>query len=163
MGDGGIIEDAKRTIAFVFERLGKRGASPSDFYLTLSMDLRWCSVEKAKRFLRYAMDKKLISNIEGKLYPNFPLDDIEIPFGFRPKIFDEIEVEEELKERIVHWISESTGKSVDEIWREVENISAEKSLHIEAAALFYANELGLDVGKYIDEVRNYLRSESGAG
>ena len=109
------------------------------------------------------MDKKLISNIEGKLYPNFPLDDIEIPFGFRPKIFDEIEVEEELKERIVHWISESTGKSVDEIWREVENISAEKSLHIEVAALFYANELGLDVRRYIDEVRNYLRSESGAG
>ena len=154
-----MIEDAKRVIAFVFERLGKRGVSPSDFYLTLSMDLRWCSVEKAKRFLRYAMDKKLISNIEGKLFPNFPLEDIEIPFGFRPKIFDEIEVEEELKDRIVHWISENTGKGIDEVWREVESISAEKTLNLEVSALFYANKLGLDVSSYADEVKKFLESE----
>ena len=158
-----MIEDAKRVIAFVFERLGKRGVSPSDFYLTLSMDLRWCSVEKAKRFLRYAMDKKLISNIEGKLFPNFPLEDIEIPFGFRPKIFDEIEVEEELKDRIVHWISESTGKGIDEVWREVESISAEKSLNLEVSALFYANKLGLDVSSYADEVKKFLESEGVKG
>ncbi len=158
-----MIEDAKRVIAFVFERLGKRGVSPSDFYLTLSMDLRWCSVEKAKRFLRYAMDKKLISNIEGKLFPNFPLEDIEIPFGFRPKIFDEIEVEEELKDRIVHWISENTGKGIDEVWREVESISAEKSLNLEVSALFYANKLGLDVSSYADEVKKFLESEGVKG
>ena len=158
-----MIEDAKRVIAFVFERLGKRGVSPSDFYLTLSMDLRWCSVEKAKRFLRYAMDKKLISNIEGKLFPNFPLEDIEIPFGFRPKIFDEIEVEEELKDRIVHWISENTGKGIDEVWREVESISAEKTLNLEVSALFYANKLGLDVSSYADEVKKFLESEGVKG
>jgi len=158
-----MIEDAKRVIAFVFERLGKRGVSPSDFYLTLSMDLRWCSVEKAKRFLRYAMDKKLISNIEGKFFPNFPLEDIEIPFGFRPKIFDEIEVEEELKDRIVHWISENTGKGIDEVWREVESISAEKSLNLEVSALFYANKLGLDVSSYADEVKKFLESEGVKG
>lgn len=151
-----MIEEAKKVIAFVFEKLGKRGVSPSDFYLTLSMDLRWCSVEKAKKFLRFAMDKKLLSSIEGKLYPNFPLDDIEIPFGFHPKIFDE--VEEELKDRIVHWISESTGEGIDEIWRKVEKISTDKLLHIEVAALVYANELGLDVRKYIDDARRCLES-----
>lgn len=155
-----MIEDAKRVIAFVFEKLGKRGVSPSDFYLTISMDLRWCPVEKAKRFLRYAVDKKLISNIDGKLYPNFPLDDIEIPFGFRPRIFDEMEIEEELKDRIVHWISESTGKDVDEVWRDIEGISADKSLHLEVAALLYANRFGLNVTKYVDEVKRLLESEA---
>jgi hypothetical protein len=154
-----MIEDAKRVIAFVFEKLGKKRVSPSEFYLTLSMDLRWCSIEKAKRFLRYAADKKLLSSIEGKLYPNFPLDDIEIPFGFRPKIFDEMEMEEELKDRIVHWIAENTGMDADEVWRKVENISAEKSLHLEVAALLYANRVGLDVRKYVEEVMKHIENE----
>jgi len=151
-----MIEDAKRVIAFVFERLGKRGISAEDFYLTISMDLRWCSVDKAKRFLRYALDKKLLTSIEGKLFPNFPLDDIEIPFGFRPKVFDEIEVEEDVKDRLVHWIAESTGKSLEEIWREIEKISADKLLNLEVASLLYANQLGLDVSGFVDEVRGYL-------
>lgn len=153
-----MIEDAKRVIAFVFERSGKKGLTPSDFYLTLSMDLRWCSVEKAKRFLRYGLDKKLLSNIEGKLYPNFPLEDIEIPLGFKPRIFDEIEVEEELKERLIHWISENANIEIDEVWRRVESISAEKSIHIEVSALFYANKIGLNTSNYVDEVREYLKS-----
>lgn len=48
---------------------------------------------------------------------------------------------------------------MEEIWREIEGISVEKSLHMEVSALFYANKMDVDVSRYIDDVRNFLEIE----
>ena len=148
-------DEAKIVIAFVFERLGKLSVPPSDFYFSLSMDLRWCSVDKAKKFIEYALKEGLLENRNGKLTAIFPFKDIEIPFGFTPSIFEKLEdigAEEDLKKRLARWISEKRSLDEQMVSKEIKSIAEGKIVFDEVAALIFANKLGIDTSEYLEEV-----------
>ena len=53
----------KIIIAFLFKRSGKEKLSLSEFYLSLSMDLKWFSPQQAKAFVNHAVEQKLLTEI----------------------------------------------------------------------------------------------------
>ena len=50
--------EVKIIIAFLFHRSGKTELTSSEIYLTLSMDLNWFSLSKAKDFVNFALNEK---------------------------------------------------------------------------------------------------------
>ena len=63
--------EAKTIIAFLFKRSGKKEMIQSEFYLTLSMDLKWFTPKKAKDFTNWSLKNNILLKSEGVLKPNF--------------------------------------------------------------------------------------------
>ena len=76
--------EAKKIISFVFKRSGKIRLDKSKFYLSLSLDLKWFSPEKAKNFMNNAIEQNLLVEENNLIEPNFNIYKISIPFGYKP-------------------------------------------------------------------------------
>jgi hypothetical protein len=78
--------EIKEIISFIFKRSGKKILTKSDFYLSLSIDLKWFTPRKANEFLNYILDNKFVIEINDMIQPNFDIENYKIPFGFKPKL-----------------------------------------------------------------------------
>ena len=155
--------DAEITIAFVFKRSGKQTLKFSEFYLPLSMELNWFSPQEARDFAKLALKHKLLQEKEGGIEPNFDIEKVKIPVGFRPtkKVFEikeKAEVGKEVKEgnlleKIAKSISEKTELDEKGIINEAIKISEEKNITIEVAALL----IGKDHEIVLDEFHNDIK------
>ena len=91
--------EEKIIIAFLFKRSGKKEMTQSEFYLTLSMDLKWFTPKKAKDFTISSLKNNIILKKEDFLKPNFNINNIDIPLGFVPSKDVFYEQKEETKKR----------------------------------------------------------------
>ena len=76
--------EAERIIAFLFKRSGKEKLKTSEFYLTLSMELKWLSPKEANTFLKNAIKERLLVKKGDNITPAFDYEKIVVPTGFQP-------------------------------------------------------------------------------
>jgi len=155
--------DAEITIAFIFKRSGKKELSKSEFYLPLSMELKWFSPQEAKDFVKSAIKQKLIIEKNELLKPSFNIDEIKIPIGFQPskQIIElkEIPITEEKKDilaDIVKKICEKTKFDEKIIFENIKKIENEKNITPEVAALLIGIEHNIELTDYYNKIKNQI-------
>ena len=158
--------ETQQVIAFVFNRSGKKEMSFSEFYLTLSMGLNWFTPEEAKKFMKHALDKKLLIKNNEHVKPNFDIEDVVIPVGFYPSkkiLEDKIkmrgekeehitgEEHQDVLEEIIHKIMEKTQLEEEEVVQKIKNIERERNIFPEIAAILVGKEYNVNLTKtYVD-------------
>jgi hypothetical protein len=150
----------KIIIAFVFNRAGKKEISFSEFYLTLSMELKWFTPEDAKTFTKNAIKNSLLREEDEQITPNFNIDEIQIPTGFYPseKIVQQKEFKKEQKQDenildiIVEKIVEKSNLDKKTITQQIKELEKEKNITPEIAALLIGKEYTLVFNELLDKI-----------
>ena len=158
------MDEEQIIIAFVFRRNGKNEISYSKFYLTLSIELKWFTPEKAKEFVEFSIKHNLLEKKEDVLSPTFNISNINIPLGFSPSkdirekeiITKKEEYTEEIFEIILKKIIEKTGKNENEIRMEIKEITLEKNITSEIASLFLCKELSIEINGFLKNIEKKL-------
>lgn len=155
--------EAKIIIAFLFKRSGKKEMDQSEFYLTLSMDLKWFTPKKAKDFTTWSLKNNILSKSEGVLKPNFNINNINIPIGFRPsrdiffeRIEEKINDNSKIIDQIIKRISEDSGKNSNYILEKIKDVEKELNINFEVAALFIGREYDIVLDGFFEGVKHKI-------
>ena len=149
--------EAKKIISFIFKRSGKNQIKKSDFYLSLSVDLKWFSPENAKEFMYFSLKNKLLIEKKNMLEPNFKINDILIPFKYKPKttsfsaknfINNKEQKIIDIKDIIFNKNNYDKIKKT-EISKKIEEIGIKKNIYSNTASLLMFKGLNIDVSEYI--------------
>ncbi|EMR73686.1 hypothetical protein MBGDN05_00251 [Thermoplasmatales archaeon SCGC AB-539-N05] len=153
-------EEIKTILAFLFKRAGETSLAASELYLSLSVDLNWFTLEKAREVIRLALNQNLLIKEEGFLKPNFEYKKIIIPTGFRPSgltmVKKEKEMQKSLLEKLVQHISMSTDKKERSILEKITTLAEEKDIFLEIAALLLGKECDVDISLFFEDVEKQI-------
>ena len=163
-----MVSEAEIIIAFLFKRSGKEELGVSEFYLPLSMDLKWFSPKDAKTLLKHALEQNLLMKKGDLLKPNFDYKKIDVPIGFHPtkQIFNEKvtiakEEEEDVGGKIIDRVTEKTGLNKQEIIKRIKDVEREKNIHFEVAALILGREYDVYVEDCYEDAEDTVFRENG--
>jgi len=154
----------KIIIAFVFNRAGKKELVFSEFYLTLSMDLKWFTPEDAKTFIKNALQNGLLKEEDEQIKPNFNIDEIKIPLGFYPseKVLQQKEAKKEknqdenILDIIVEKIVEKSNLDKKTILKQLKELEKEKNITVEIAALLVGKDYNLVFDEILEKIEEQL-------
>jgi len=156
-----MVSENEIIIAFLFKRSGKEKMSFSELYLNLSMDLNWFSPEDAKKFLNDAIKKNLLIKEDDQILLSFDINKITIPLGFSPskRVFFEKKnqkgIEEiNILEQIVKKIHEKTNLKEQQIIDKINEISKEKNIDEDIAALLVGKEYEIEINDFFKVIEN---------
>lgn len=142
------------------KRSGKQTLPESEFYLTISMDMQWCSPRKAKLFVKNAIKAGFLKKKDDQLSPTFDVKKITIPTGFKPSdaAFDEplekhSNPDIEIIEKIKNNIERESDLSSDQIRDEINMIAEEKIITPVVAALLLAKRFNININQYIKSIK----------
>jgi hypothetical protein len=158
-----MVSENEIIIAFLFKRSGKEKMSFSELYLNLSMDLNWFSPEDAKKFLNDAIKKKVLIKEDEQISLSFDINKIKIPVGFSPskQVFSEKKNKEVVEEvnvlkQIVKRIHEKTNLEEKQIIDKINEISKEKNINEEIAALLVGKEFEIEINDFFKELEEKI-------
>ena len=135
-------------------------------YLTMSMQLHWCTPQLAKQFVEWAIQEGLFVEKNEMLSPGFSIKKVVIPVGFKPShdFFESYKPKQvsldtmgkkDLEARLMASIS-----SKDDGEKAVEGIMKEKRVVKSVALLLYAKKQGICIDGYLDDVEKELFREN---
>jgi len=154
--------EARRIIASVFKKSGKKKLSSSDFFLILSMDLGWFPPAEAKKFVKWAEENNLLKKDEEDiLIPTFDIKTIDIPIDFQPSMKKWKTERKPLRERILEYIEKNSN--IEDIDERIKEIMEDKKIFFEVAALFVGINLNLDMGRFFSELEQFILHEEVEG
>jgi len=152
-------EIAKRIITFVMKSNGKQEILESEFYLTLSMKLQWCSPHLAKQFIQRALQDILLMKKKGLLSSSFSLKDVSIPIGFNPtnEFFQNYKPKQSsldvvIKPDLLSYITSNTSFSDNEIQTNIKSIMTEKQVSRNIALLLFGKKHDVSIDSYMVSV-----------
>ena len=159
--------DHKIIIAFVYTRAGKKEMSISEFYLSLSMDLKWFTPINAKTFTKKVVENNLLKVENEVLKPNFDVDEIRIPTGYYPSknVLSHKDLKEELPQKItvadafdtiLKKIVDKSNLDKQTILKKIKEIEKEKNLITEIAAVLIGKEYNLDFKEILEKIQRHL-------
>ena len=139
-------------VAGPFKKNSASSLSIKDFDFSLSFDLKWMSPDEASKLRERAIRSKLLLIEDGMLRPDFNIDAVDIPHGFKPSpaLFKDVSA----LEYIMAHIAISTSLEMWEIAVRINSKQEELSdlVDIEAAAILVARELGCDIESIYQKV-----------
>jgi len=154
---------AKQIIAFVFNRSGKKHLQDSEIYLTISMELKWCSPKIAKDFVTNACAVGLLGKDGEEVSPLFDPHGILIPLGFRPteEMFvlgnnqQNIEVYEQKNaiDMLIERIQDKTSLDKKLIRDEIQVLAEKKQLHVYSAAAILARSYEVNIVDIVPKLK----------
>jgi len=155
--------ESKIIIAFIYKRSGKQKLTDSEIKLTLSIELNWFTTSEVESFVKKIKTKKLLMEKEGGLAPTFNINEVVIPFGFKPskKALDE-EISEIINERpatldiLIQRISKKTDQDENNIKQQINSIQKEKNILEEIAAMTIAIENNIDIEYLYKNIENTI-------
>jgi hypothetical protein len=157
--------ESKKIISFVFKRSGKIRLDKSKFYLSLSLDLKWFSPEKAKIFMDTSLEQNLLIEKNNLLEPNFNIYEISIPFGFKPnENFNKKNLKKseedilDITNIIFKKYNYKTPKK-ERIIKNIEAICNEKNIYSNVASLLFLKDLNIDLSSYITLAEDQIINE----
>jgi hypothetical protein len=132
----------RRAVAAPFRQRGVDRMSESEFVVALSLDRDWFSPDQAKRLVDVATGERLLDRAGDEVIAAFDTTEVEIPDGFVP---DESVVQERSTfERVLDRVVDAGAEKQDAV-AEINRMQSDLGLSIEAAAVLYARQQGLDV------------------
>lgn len=160
-------DQEKIILSFIFKRSGKSNLKESDIYLPLSLELGWFSLQQAKEFVKKCIQHKNLEVTDGLLSPSFDIDTIVIPTGFYPVIQKEKNEMSDNKQppkqsvaEYIEHITKRSGKTNEEIKKEIQEQQKEKNIIYEVAALSIANIYGVDSSQYYGIIEKSIFTEN---
>lgn len=159
--------ETKIIAAFLFKRSGKEELSLPEFYLSLSMDLKWFSPKQANTFINHTIKQKLLTKKGDLIKPNFDYKKVVVPIGFHPskQLFEEKE-EDVKKERldvvktIIGRIVEKTDLDKLSVVEKIEAGEKEKNICSEVAALLVGKEYAVLSDDCFEEIEDKIFREN---
>ena len=140
----------RTAVAAPFRQDGSREMGESAFVVALSLDRDWFSPDQAKRLIDVAASEGLLVRRESRLEAQFAPQDIDVPEGFEPD--ENILQERSVFERVLGALVDS-GHDRQTAVAAVNSRQSELGVTIEAAAVLYAHEQGIDVGEHAEAAR----------
>lgn len=139
-------------VAGPFKKNSASSLSIKDFDFSLSFDLKWMSPDEASKLRERAIRSKLLVIEDGILRPDFNIDAVDIPHGFKPS--PALFKDDSALEYIMAHIAISTSLEMREIAVRINSKQEELSdlVDIEAAAILVARELGCDIESIYQKV-----------
>lgn len=121
------------------------------------MDLNWFSPQEAKAFVDVTINQELLIKKYGLLKPNFDIDSVAIPAGFKPskQVFEKKEIviqKQEKKDRakiIVSKIIKKTDLDRKTIFEKIKSIEKQKNITLDVAALLVGKEYDIDLKEFL--------------
>jgi hypothetical protein len=146
------MDELTLVVATPFKKNSKNLLSIKDFEFTLSFDLKWMSPDLAGKLRDKAIASGLLKFEGDKLTPNFDIEKIEIPNGFKPS--ESIFVDRGDLENIISTIATKTSMSKKEVIVAINNKQEQLCdlVTIEIAGLIVAREMKCDIGDFYDKV-----------
>jgi len=157
----------QQIVSFVLKRIGKEEASITEFYLTLSMRLQWCSPHIAQQFVKRCVQDGVLKMEKDMLSPRFSIETVSIPIGFKPssEFFIKfkprqaaLDVDE--KPDIVNQIMKETVFSKSDIFTSAEGIMKEKMINKTTALLLFAKRHAIDISPFIVDAEHVIFIEN---
>jgi hypothetical protein len=143
----------RRAVAAPFQQRGVECMSESEFVVALSLDRDWFSPDQAKTLVDLATGEGLLDREGDDVAAAFQAGTVEIPDDFVP---DESVVQERSTfERVLDAVVEE-GVEKQEAVASINRLQADLGLHIEAAAVLYARQQGVDVTDFVQRAREDL-------
>ncbi|HVP93548.1 MAG TPA: DUF2240 family protein [Methanoregulaceae archaeon] len=145
------------TIAAPFRHTRKDRLKKNEVVYYLAFDRKWMSIEQANTILKRALDEGLIAYDGEMLAPNFDINTVEIPIGFKPSsaVFEVYDPVSSLIDRIV----KQTGKKETEIVSEMNLMTAkdfDNLLMPEAAVVILAKRYNTRFSDLLSDLKEHL-------
>jgi hypothetical protein len=121
------------------------------------MELQWCSPKEAKVFVKDAVLSELLSESTSGVTPNFDVEEIEIPTGFRPSknCFKGRDIQSKsVISLVINRIKETKDISEKEIKQGIDTIVQNKQINPEVAAVFLAKKQDCMINDLIPEIKS---------
>jgi len=151
------LEELRRTLAFLFQRKGKKTLSEKELNMSVSMDLNWFSPDEAKRLIEVGLELKLLTKNEDGLSPTFDYEALTLPIDFSPtRNILEVESQEPLLMAIVRNIQDKTQMEKKEVMAEINKKQNALKLDIEVAAILVAARYNVDISGFLREVESEI-------
>ena len=157
--------NAKKIISFIFKRSGKSCLDKSEFYLSLSVDLKWFSPDQAKIFMKYVIKKKLLTEKNNFLEPNFDINKISIPFRYTP-VVSSYEINDKKNEKKIIDVTSLILTKINynssernKIINNIKTISNEKNIFSSVASLLFFRDFDIELFDYIKYAENQIFNE----
>jgi hypothetical protein len=159
------INELKQTLASLYKRKGKKSLNPKDLELLASMELRWFEPNDTRRLIEIAQRLGILLETEHGLEPNFDINSIQIPVGFRPsnKLIQNLEKNQEsLFMQLVNLVCLETGLEQSQVIADINKKQAKLNdyLLLEGVAVLYAKEKNVDVDNFIPLLKEKILSEN---
>lgn len=152
-----MIQEARKLLAFLFQRSGKESLNENEIYMTLSYELGWLTPAEAKQFIQRGLEQELLEETDDGYTPTFDPSAVDVPLGFE---VDGSIVQTESQDLVTVITDVLVGQNMSEKQaRSLIEERAEKE-HIipEVAALLVAHEQGMDVRPYLEQARKALKN-----
>lgn len=176
------MSELQRTVTVIFNRKGKKLLSEREFINTLFFEMKWADptgagrieAKEAQRILEAAMRKGMLELSDGYVRPTFDLRSVEVPLNYKPTrdLLKELGGEGpsinaapaapqgERKDEplpvfsvLINDIAAKSGWSKRDVVAKVNKVVERLSVDAEVAALLVGKEVGVDVGRYLLEVK----------
>jgi hypothetical protein len=141
-------------VAAPFRREGTTRMGEGQFVVALSMDFDWFSPDQAKRLIDVATGRGLLAREDGDLVAEFDPASVSVPEGYTPD--ESILTEQSTFERVLDALV-AAGVEKQAAVAAINERQRELGVTIEAAAVVYARQRGLDVSDAADRVREELK------
>ncbi|MDR3205650.1 MAG: DUF2240 family protein [Candidatus Methanoplasma sp.] len=150
--------------AFFLSR-GKDVVAAKEFVMGVSLDLRWMSVKDAERLSSVLVDKGVLKRSGDLLKPSGDLSSVDVPAAYRPSaaLLESLHAEpapaeaDDILGDLVG-AAVSAGANKGKFIAECNRTRKRLGINMETAALVHLRDLGVDVGVFVDRVRNSVTS-----
>lgn len=146
----------RTTVAAPFKEKGREHLPESEFVVALSINWDWFSPDQAKRLVDVAVGEGLLARTDGDLVATFDPDEVVVPEGFAPD--EEILRERSTFERVLDALT-ADGVDKQEAVAGINQRQADLAVSIEAAAVLYAHQRGVDVQADAERALAELRGD----
>lgn len=180
------MSELQKTVTVVFNRKGKKLLSEREFINALFFELKWADpsgagrieAKEAQRILEAAMRQGLLELSDGYVKPTFDLKSVEVPLNYKP-------TKDLLKEMgeggsapaeaipaspkgekkaepmpvfsvLIDDIAAKSGWNKRDVVSRINKVVERLSVDAEVAALLIGKDVGVDVRKYLLEVKEEI-------
>jgi len=177
------MSELQKTVTVVFNRKGKKLLSEREFINALFFELKWADpsgvgrieAKEAQRILEAALRQGLLELSDGYVKPTFDLKSVEVSLNYKPSkdLLKELgeggsapaaaspsSNQGEMKAEplpvfsvLIDDIAGKSGWNKRDVVSRINKVVERLSVDAEVAALLIGKDVGVDVGKYLLEVK----------
>ncbi|MDD1678902.1 MAG: DUF2240 family protein [Methanomicrobiales archaeon] len=144
-------------LAAPFRHMRKERLQKNDFVFYLALDRKWMNREQATVLLERAITKGLFSVADGWITPQFDVQAVTIPLGYRPPA--DLLLEEEPAQTLLARIASKTNRPLNEITAEMNQLITRNFggvISIEAASVILAKKYGISFEDLLDSLKEQV-------
>ncbi|MCU4752789.1 DUF2240 family protein [Halobacteria archaeon AArc-curdl1] len=143
-------------VAAPFKQHGTDQLRENEFVVALSLDRDWFSPDQAQRLIDIATGEGVLERVGPDLRPTFDTGEVTIPEEFVPE--NDLLQERSVFERVLDALV-AEGLQKHEAVGAINTLQQEYAISIEAAAVVYARQEGIDVDQLAPLARTAVTEE----